>query len=86
MTQLSNDSLRPQSGLGKLAARKAGHSTIAVVVCIVIWALSNNASGYFWPGWVILIASLDFLVNVGKAALGDAKERAKLEKQYGDAQ
>jgi hypothetical protein len=80
------DSPRPASGLGKLAARKAGHAGIAVVVCVVIWAFSSDAGGYFWPGWVILIATLDFLTHVGKAALGDVKEREKLEKQYGDAQ
>jgi len=85
MTQL-NDSAQTRSSLGKLAARKAGHSAITIAVCVVIWALSSNASGYFWPGWVILIGGLDLLVNVGKAALGDAKERAKLEKRYGDAQ
>jgi hypothetical protein len=84
MSQLSNPT-PARSSLGKLAARKAGHSAITIVVCIVIWALSSHASGYFWPGWVILIAALDFLVNVGKAALGDAKEREKLEKRYGDA-
>ncbi len=71
--------------LKKLAGRKAGHSAIAITVCVVIWALSTHGGGYFWPGWVILIAALDFLVNVGKAALGDAKERQKLERQYGDA-
>jgi hypothetical protein len=79
------DPTRPASGLGKLAARKAGHSAIAIVVCIVIWAFSGDAAGYFWPGWVILIATLDFVVEVGKAALGDAKEREKLEKRYGEA-
>jgi hypothetical protein len=84
MTQLK-DSTPTRPSLGKLAARKAGHSVIAIVVCTVIWALSSDASGYFWPGWVVLIAGLDFLVNVGKAALGDAKEREKLEKRYGDA-
>jgi hypothetical protein len=85
MSQL-NDSARPPFSLAKLAGRKAGHSALAIIVCIVIWALSSNASGYFWPGWVILIASLDFLVCVGKAALGDVKEREKLERQYGSSQ
>jgi hypothetical protein len=80
-----NDSTRTRPSLGKLAARKAGHSAITIVVCIVIWALSSHG-GYFWPGWVILIGGLDFLTNVGKAALGDAKEREKLEKRFGDAQ
>jgi hypothetical protein len=81
-----NHHTRPRPRLGELAARKAGHSALTVIVCITIWALSSNASGYFWPGWVILIAALDFLTNVGKAALGDAKEREKLEKQYGHSQ
>jgi hypothetical protein len=85
MSQL-NDSSPPRPGLVKLAARKAGHDALTVIVCIVIWALSSHAGGYFWPGWVIVIAGLDFLIHVGKAALGDAKECAKLEKRYGDAQ
>ena len=72
--------------LKKLAGRKAGDSAIAVAVCVVIWAFSTHGGGYFWPGWVILIAALDFLVNVGKAALGDAREREKLERKYGGAQ
>jgi hypothetical protein len=80
-----NDSPQPPSRLAKLAARKAGHAALAIVVCIVIWAFSSDASGYFWPGWVILIATLDCVVSVGKAALGDVKERAKLEKRYGNA-
>lgn len=77
-----NDS-NPRPSLALLAARQAGHSALTIVVCIVIWALSNNASGYFWPGWVILVAALSFLTQVGKAALGDAKERESLEKRYG---
>ena len=82
MSQLNDSTLRPP-GLAVLAARKAGHAVLTVIVCIVIWALSSHAGGYFWPGWVILIASLDFLIEVGKAALGDVKEREKLEKRYG---
>jgi hypothetical protein len=85
MSHLDN-STKPRYGLAKLAGRMAGHSAITIVVCVVIWALSSHGSGYFWPGWVIVIAGLDFLTRVGKAALGDAKEREKLEKRYGDAQ
>ena len=85
MSQL-NESIRARPSLAKLAARKAGHDALTIIVCVVIWALSSHADGYFWPGWVIAIAGLDFLVNVGKSALGDAKERAKLEKRYGDVQ
>ena len=74
---------KPRPPLALLAARQAGHSALTIVVCIVIWAFSGDASGYFWPGWVILVAVLGFLTQVGKAALGDAKERENLEKRYG---
>ena len=81
-----DDLPRPASSLTKLAARKAGHSAIAIAVCVVIWAFTNPAGGSFWPEWVIFFATLDLLIHVGKAALGDVKEREKLEKKYGDAQ
>jgi hypothetical protein len=82
MSQLTeSNGARPSLAL--LAARKAGHAAITVIVCIVIWAVSSDAGGYFWPGWVILIAGLDFLIHVGKAVLGDAKEREQLEQRYG---
>ena len=72
--------------LRTLALRKAGHSAIVIAVCVVIWAFTNPSGGSFWPEWVIFIATLDYVVNVGKAALGDTKARTKLEKKYGDAQ
>jgi hypothetical protein len=85
-----NDSPRPRTGLATLAARKAGHSAIVIAVCVLIWAFTRHAGGSFWPGWIIFLAALDFLIKVGKAAFGDAKTREqtrdKLEKRYGDAQ
>ena len=72
--------------LRTLALRKAGHSAIGIAVCVVIWAFTNPSGGSFWPEWVIFIAALDFITKVGKAALGDAKARANLEKKYGNAQ
>lgn len=79
-------STQPASSLTKLAVRKAGHAALTILVCVVIWAFTDPDGGSFWPGWVIFLATLDLLVHVGKAALGDAKEREKLEKKYGDAQ
>ena len=81
MSQLNDSQQRPP-GLGPLAVRKAGHSALIVIACIAIWAISTGASGYFWPGWVILIATLSFLAQVGKAALGDGNARKKLENRY----
>jgi hypothetical protein len=82
MSQL-NDSRQRPPGLGLVAARKAVHSALIVIACIAIWAISTGASGYFWPGWVILIATLSFLAQVGKAAIGDGNARKKLENRYG---
>ena len=82
MSQL-NDSHQQPPGLGALAARKAGHSALIVIACVAIWAISTHASGYFWPGWVILVATLSFLAQVGKAAIGDGNARKKLEDRYG---
>jgi hypothetical protein len=88
MPQL-NESSQSRTQLATLAGRKAGHAAIVIAVCVLIWAFTNPSGGSFWPGWVIFIAVLDFLVNVGKAAFGDAntrkKTREKLEKRYGDA-
>jgi hypothetical protein len=81
MSQLNDSKQRP--GLGPLAVRKAGHSALIVVACIAIWAISTGASGYFWPGWVILVAMLSFLAQVGKAAFGDGNARKKLDNRYG---
>jgi hypothetical protein len=81
MSQLNDSQQRPP-GLGPLAVRKAGHSALIVIACIAIWAISTRASGYFWPGWVILIATLSFLTQVGKAAFGDGNARKKLENRY----
>ena len=72
--------------LRTLALRKAGHSAIAIAVCVVIWAFTNPSGGSFWPEWVIFIAALDYITNVGKAALGDTKARTKLEKKYGNTE
>jgi hypothetical protein len=72
--------------LRTLALRKAGHSAIGIAVCVVIWAFTNPSGGSFWPEWVIFIAALDYIINVGKAALGDTKARTKLEKKYGNTE
>ena len=78
-----NDS-QPHTPLRLLATRKAGHSALIVTVCILVWAITTSASGYFWPAWVILVAALSFLAQVGKAALGNTKQREKLEHRYGN--
>ncbi len=56
-----------------------------MTVCILVWAATTDAGGYFWPGWVMFVAVLGFLTQVGKAALGDAEQREELEKRYGRA-
>lgn len=75
-----------QNSLGLLAARKAGHVAIIIVVCVLIWAFSSHGDGYFWPIWVIFFGSLDVVIHVGKAAIGDKKARERLQKRYGDSQ
>jgi hypothetical protein len=55
-----NDSKQRLSKLALLAARNAGHSALIVIICILVWAVTTDAGGYFWPGWVMLVAVLSF--------------------------
>jgi hypothetical protein len=71
--------------LSRLAARQAGYSASIVAVSTVVWAVSTDAGGYFWPGWVMVAALLGFVTRVGRAALGDAEEMRKLEVRFGGA-
>jgi hypothetical protein len=75
----------PGPSLARLAARQASHAALVSTISVVVWAVSTDASGYFWPGWVMVVALLAFVTRVGRAALGDAEEIHKLEMRYGGA-
>jgi hypothetical protein len=79
-----NDS-KPSPSVGRLAARYAALSSLIVTVSIVVWAVSTDASGYFWPGWAAVVALYVFIARVGRAALGDAEEIHKLQLHLGGA-
>jgi hypothetical protein len=58
--------------LSRFAARQAAYSAATVAVSTVVWAVSTDAGGYFWPGWVLVAALLGFITRVGRAALAEA--------------
>jgi DUF1707 SHOCT-like domain len=65
-----------------LAARQAGYSALIVLICSLVWAFTG-ADGDYWPRWVILALVISFVARVGRAALGDAEARERLEQRFG---
>jgi uncharacterized membrane protein YccC len=74
----------PRPRLAVLAMRQAAASSVAFVVCTLVW-LFTGANGDFWPKWVLLAVLIGLVSRLGKIASGDEKARRELERRFGGA-
>ena len=82
-SQQDDSKLRPP--IARLAARQWAYSASIVTLAVLVWSVSTDASGYFWPGWVMVIVLFAFITRVGRAALRETTEIYKLEVRCGGA-